>query len=293
MIVAARTNDKRPRVRPGAVFISTLVPVLALVLGHHAAAAGPEDLVETQRATAVAAVTGDTLKLDGIPNEVRLAGIQTPRGRAGRTGMVPFAAAAQEGLAGLVLGHVLSLRSLPVSEDRDGRLRAEVLRDDGLWLQAEMVRRGLARVAISTDTALFAETLLGLERDARTRRRGLWSHPAYTVRSATDIDRLSRDIGTFQLVVGRIVGASKRGDTIYLDFDDDYRSDFTATIPRDAWSLFAKVRIKPLALTGRQVQVRGWIARRNGPALEIVHPAALELLDDAPAPKPRGARRPK
>lgn len=271
---------KRPRALPGAVF------VCAFWIG--AALAGPEDLTERARGTATV-LTGDTLAIDGFP-EVRLAGVRAPYGRAETFG-APFAADSRDGLAQLLSGHQVSIRPIAVPEDREGAVRAQVLRDDGLWLQGELVQRGLVRVALSADSADFGDELLALEREARAAKRGLWALNAYAVRAASDLDRVNRDVGTYQLIAGTVASTARRGDQIYLNFGADYREDMTAMIPREAWTAFNK--IKPLALTGRKIQVRGWVMRQNGPAVMLTTPALLEVLDadQQPAPPPKKPRK--
>jgi endonuclease YncB( thermonuclease family) len=230
-------------------------------------------LPERLRGTATA-VTGDTLTIAGT--EVRLAGVRAPHGRT-EVFAAPYASAARDILARLLAGHMVSARAIPAAEDRTGRLRAHVLRDDGLWLQSELLKRGAVRVSLSADTAEFGDELLEIEADAREAGHGLWRLDAYAVRDATDLARLNRDVGTYQIIAGTVTSTARRGDDMYLNFGDDYRSDMTAIIPREVWSAFRS--LKPLSLTGQRVQVRGWLMRRNGPAVELTAPALLELLE--------------
>jgi endonuclease YncB( thermonuclease family) len=268
MIRLAPSRRSRPRVLPGAVFVCALLRAATIL-------AGPESLPERLNGPAEA-VTGDRLRIADLPQDVRLAGILAPQGRDDPL-RAPFARAARDGLERLLAGRTVSLRVTATAEDRAGRLRAHVLRDDGLWLQAELVRRGLVRVAAAADAAEFVDDLLVLEAEARKADRGLWALPAYRVRDAADVRRLDSDIGSYQLVAGTVVAAARRGDAIYLDFGEDYRSDMTAIIPRDAWPRFNA--LKPLGLAGKRIRVRGWLMRRGGPAVELTVPAFLERLD--------------
>ncbi|TAL00694.1 MAG: thermonuclease family protein [Rhodospirillaceae bacterium] len=245
--------------------------------------AGPETLPETALGAVSVVIDGDTVRIDGVAGDIRLAGILAPQTRPGHDDTATAATQARDGLAALVAGHEVSVRSLPVTTDRDGRVLAHLIRDDGLWLQAELIRRGLARVAVNADTAMFAPDLLALEDEARRAGRGLWSDPAFAVRAAADTSRLFRDAGTFQIVDGHVANASRHGDVIYLDFGDqdqdkDHR-DFAAAIPRASWPQFSTANLKPLTLAGRHVRVRGWITRHHGPAMEITHPAMIEVLE--------------
>jgi endonuclease YncB( thermonuclease family) len=233
-------------------------------------------LPERARGNATA-VTGDSLRLDTAPDdEVHLAGVLAPQGRL-NTFAAPFATAAHNGLAEVLNGHTVSVLAAEGAVDRRGHIHAQLRRDDGLWIQADLVRRGLVRVAATADSADFVSTLLLLERAARDQRKGLWSLDVYAVRDADDLTQLNRDVGTYQLVAGTVANTARRGDQIYLNFGDDYRTDMTVEIPRDAWPRFTK--LKPQMLTGRHIQVRGWLMRHNGPALVLTAPALLEVLD--------------
>ncbi len=285
MIQPRETNDARPRILSGAVFVCAFLIAFGLIA--FGAAAGPDGLTETAHGHG-AALTGDRVRVDGVDADISLAGILAPRAVKDALDD-PDADAARAALAELLTGHTVSVRPIAVGADRAGRLRAELLRDDGLWIQAEMLRQGHARVAVSPDTADFVDELLVAEREARAARRGLWRHLVYAVRNADNLARLNRDVGTFQLITGTITTATRHGDAIYLDFGGNYRTDMTATIPRAAWPRFKD--IKPLKLVGRRVMVRGWLVRHNGPEVELTVPALLEVLDEAPAPKPRAARR--
>jgi endonuclease YncB( thermonuclease family) len=112
---------------------------------------------------------GDSLVLraGGRDVEVRLAEIDTPeKGQ-------PYADNARKALQGMVLGRRVRLDVLDV--DRYGRSVSRVYRlPDETWINAEMVRRGYAWVYRSyvRDKRLYA-----IEREARSKRAGLWALP--------------------------------------------------------------------------------------------------------------------
>jgi hypothetical protein len=58
------------------------------------------------------------------------------------------------------------------------------------------------------------------------------------------------------------------GGRIYLNFADDWRSDFTISIEQDVPAL-AAAGIDLKGLAGKPVRVRGWIEWRNGPILPL------------------------
>ncbi len=150
------------------------------------------------------------------------------------------------------------------------------MRDDGLWLQEELLCRGLARVYTFPDNRQLAPELFVAERAARAAHRGMWAEPACAVRTV-DPARLANDIGAFHIVEGRIAGTAKVRGRVYLNFGEDFRSDFTATISPNAVPLFTKAKLDPLALKDKVVRVRGYLRNYNGPVIDITHPEQIEI----------------
>lgn len=258
-----------------------LVSLAALLLGWLllAGAAAAEPL----RVTAV--LDGDTLELeDG--RQVRLAGIEAakpPRSANPADGRVwPLAEAATRTLSDLALGRRILLHG-PAPVDRHGRLLAQLVREDGLWLQSALLVRGMARVHTRPDARAYAVELLAGEDTARNAGRGLWRSRVYAVRDAADADELARDRDSFQLVEGVVLAVSKSGGETWLDFGADWRSDVTVHIGRAAMREVTRAGIDPLSYEGRRVRVRGWITLRNGPMIEITHPEQIERLEREPA----------
>src|SRR5215469_1482942 len=79
----------------------------------------------------------------------RLEGILLPDG-ANDHARQPFAEQAISVLADMTANHMVALAAVPPEEDRYDRIRAQVFLRD-IWVQKEMLRRGLARVAIAPD----------------------------------------------------------------------------------------------------------------------------------------------
>jgi endonuclease YncB( thermonuclease family) len=231
----------------------------------------------------VAVIDGDTMRIDPPVNaadEVRLAGIEGVKPPLGRPADRPWPLAlqAERALAELAQGKDVRLVPAERSLDRYGRLLAQVYLTDGRWLQGELLREGLARVATGPDSRAEARRMQEVEAEAREARRGLWGSPVYAVASPTTVrDR----VGSFALVEGQIVAARRVKERVYLNFGHDWRDDFTVTIAASALPLFAQVGLDPLALAGQSVRVRGWVERYNGPAIEATHPEQIELLEKA------------
>ncbi|MCU0838088.1 MAG: thermonuclease family protein [Rhodospirillales bacterium] len=270
--------------------LSRVLPCVAVALLAGVDAAAADVAVKPEHARVVSVLDGDTLLIDpsaGGRQEVRLAGVQAPKpfpdGSEGW--LVKHAEAAFRGLSELADGAALILIVPEQRTNRYGQLLAQAHRADGLWLQGEMLRRGLVRVQTLPATSAHADEMLAIEAQARREGRGIWADPRFAVRTP---EALSRDIGTFQVVEGTVQRTARVKSRIYLNFGEDWRSDFTVSMTPRLAAAFAASGIEVMALAGRGVRVRGWLDSLNGPLIELTHREQLELVDaDTAAAGPR------
>ncbi len=201
-------------------------------------------------------VDGDTLILDD-GGTVRLVGIQAPKLPLGRPGFKawPLADEAKAALEELGLGRRVTLYYGGRRSDRYGRALAHLYRDDGLWLQGEMLAREAA---------------------ARAAGLGVWRDSFYAVRRA-EPPEIPTD--RFELVEGRVLDVATVRNRTYVNFGDDWRVDFTLSVSSRARRLFAREGFDLDSLEGHVVRARGWINSYNGPMIEITHPEQIEVLE--------------
>lgn len=221
-------------------------------------------------------VDGDTLVL-GDGREVRLVGLQAPKLGLGRQNFEdwPLAAEAKTRLGLMVFGRDIALSFGGRRQDRYGRLLAHLTVQDGSWIQARMIAAGLARVYSFSDNRACVNELLAYERDARLDQRGMWAIDEYAPKLAQDTQGLLQLENSFQLVEGRIKDIAIVGGRAFLNFGDDWKTDFTVTIsPRDLRRFTDGVEIYENA----SVRVRGWMKSYNGPEIVATHPEQIELL---------------
>jgi len=171
----------------------------------------------------------------------------------------------------------LTLEIAISAAERDGRIAAQVSAG-GVWVQGTLLARGLARVRTAPHDTMRAAAMLAAETRSRRSRSGMWGTRVYAVRDAVDIAALRGDAGSFQVVVGTVRHASRRSDGVYLDFGEDWRTDTTARLDRDAVRRFIAGGVMPLTLAGRRVRLRGWVENRRGPQIAITHPEQIEVL---------------
>lgn len=237
----------------------------------------PHALVVGARAVASRAIDSDTLALDD-GRELRLAAIFTVKAASGAEDgpRAALAAAARALLDELGAGRILDLAFDTQRGDRYGRVLAHAVNEHGVWLQGEMLRAGLARVATSRDMRAGAAQMLALEDEARQKRRGMWGSPAWRVRDSDAVT--ARDVDSFQIVRGTVRSVATIKGRTYLNFGEDWRSDFTVAIASAAAKLCRANGLDPAALAGKSLRVRGWIRLQNGPSIELSHPEQIEVL---------------
>ena len=258
-------------------FVPVALAVVLLAMGAGRSESLPPGFVMDGQGLVASVTDGDTLRLaDG--REIRLVGIQAPKLPLGRTNYPawPLGPEAKAALEQLVLKRTLSLYFGGAREDRNGRVLAQLVRDDGLWLQAEMLRKGLARVYTFPDNRTGISALLTAEILARNARRGIWAESFYVIRNPENLDGLT---DTYQLVEGRVRKVSPSKRAIYLNFGEDWHSDFTLKIDIKDLALFVKAGFDPRSLEGQTLRVRGWLREAGGPLIQLTHPEQIERLD--------------
>jgi micrococcal nuclease len=132
-------------------------------------------------ARVVRVVDGDTIRVDLPSGEeaVRYIGIDTPESVKPGAPVECFAKRASAFNARLVEGERVRLVRDVEERDRYGRLLAYVYRArDGLFVNAELVRRGYATVATFPPNIAHEREFRRLARKARMSGRGLWSECA-------------------------------------------------------------------------------------------------------------------
>lgn len=236
-------------------------------------AASPADPLRDGGTALVAAVIdGDTLALDD-GRRVRLVGIQTPeRAYSGRQAE-PWAAEATVALEMLTLGKVVRLSYGGLEIDRYGRALAHLHTTDGVWVQAEMLRQGMARVYSFADNRTLVPEMLAIEAEARAARRGLWALAEYSVLDQRDAGRY---LDRFAVVEGVVLAADQVRGRVYLNFGPDWRTDFTVSIAPGDVGTFRDGGVEPLDFAGQRIRVRGWLRGFNGPMIDVTHPEQIE-----------------
>jgi endonuclease YncB( thermonuclease family) len=135
--------------------------------------AAPTARVTRSESVVVRAVfDGDTIDV-ATYGRVRLLGIDAPEIGRGYDTPAPFGREARDRLAALVLHRWVRLEQEGQRRDAYNRHLAYVVREDGVFVNAAMVREGLARVSARVPLTRLDE-LKRAEAEAQSFRRGMW-----------------------------------------------------------------------------------------------------------------------
>jgi micrococcal nuclease len=247
------------------------------------AACGPkiDDLEKGETGKVASISDGDTLTLQsGL--RVQLTGIIAPRRGYKERPDEPFAKEARQTLEKIALGRPAQLayggdKRLAGGDEPLALAQVYTQSEGGRWIWAQeaMLREGMARVRTFRTNPARAAALYQAEAIARKAKAGLWADKAYAIRKA---DTITAEDKGFQLVEGVVRSIGKTEKKTYLNFGDDYRTDFTVSI--DAADLPAwGPKDPPLdSLKGKRIRVRGYVYDSGGPLIRVDHPQAIEVL---------------
>jgi micrococcal nuclease len=188
----------------------------------------------------------------------------------------PVAQQALQVLRQLAVETPLVLTSTPPKQDRYGSIRVQAF--DHVWLQVALLERGLARVEIAPDREECAPDFCEAEAKGRAASLGLWALPQYAVKQAAV---LSPGLaGSFQLVEGRVANVGVHDGRAFLDFRNDYRQRFSATVAPEDRKAFRNADFALEDLAGRHVRLRGVIEEFGGrPEIALSNPYQIEILE--------------
>jgi micrococcal nuclease len=119
-----------------------------------------------------AVIDGDTIDVSTV-GRVRLLGIDAPELGRGFDTAAPFARESRDRLTSLVLHRWIRLEQEGPALDAYNRHLAYVVTEDGQFVNATLVREGLARVSARLPLIRLSE-LQRAEAEAQAFRRGMW-----------------------------------------------------------------------------------------------------------------------
>ncbi len=139
---------------------------------------------------------------------------------------------------------------------------------------SEMLRQGLGLAMPDSQDQGLAAKLYAAESDARKNKRGLWEKENDFIFSASKPETIPAD--SFVIVEGKILQVAEKKTRTYINFGDDWKTDFTLSIPPSARGYFQDIDFQ--SWTGKNIRARGWVEKYNGPTITLTHPAQIEIL---------------
>ena len=235
---------------------------------------GPPGKTETVHVRYVS--DGDTLVLDN-DRKIRVIGINTPEKAHDDKPAEPLSIRARDRLRQMLFASNNRVQLLygkdPV--DRYGRYLANIWDTGNRNLAEQLISEGLGWQVAIPPNIRYLDCYRAAESTARKAKRGIWGHPAWEVRKASDLTL--RDSG-FQRVAGRVTRINHGGGATWIALDDrltiklaDIDRSWFKRLPGPDWA-------------GRQLEVRGWLYRTKGKLRVNVHHPLMITLPDKPKP---------
>ncbi|WP_053005621.1 thermonuclease family protein [Kiloniella spongiae] len=159
--------------------------------------------------------------------------------------------------------------------DRNDRLLAQVKNKESNWIQKGILQQGYGRVITTTAHPTDLKEMLRIEDQARVAQKGIWHLKAFQVLKT---DNLNTKTDRFQIIEGTIQKTAEVRGTVYLNFGQDWRKDFTIKLEKNHRTSFVNKGKNLLEMVGKRVRIRGWLFWENGPMISLYTPEQLEFL---------------
>jgi micrococcal nuclease len=154
------------------VRMQILITAAAIGVAVSQTIASPAKVTRSESVLVKAVLDGDTIDVSTY-GRVRLLGIDAPETSHGLDTAAPFGREARERLTGLLLHRWIRLEMDGASLDVYNRHLAYVVTEDGQFVNAMLVREGLARVFARVPLTRLQE-LKRAESEAQAFHRGMW-----------------------------------------------------------------------------------------------------------------------
>jgi hypothetical protein len=175
-----------------------------------------------------------------------------------------------------------------VQEDQEkyGVPYAHIVNNRGMWVQQDLISKGLAW-ALCTDTSpQTADILKQTEEKARVDHQGFWKDPAYAIKTP---DNIGDYLDSYQIVEGQISYVSSKSVSGYIDFNFGkgkkrkfairFENDTTFQTFLDDPITGLKNRLDFTQWQGRTVRVRGWVKDDGaGPVIVLTRPEQVDVV---------------
>ena len=222
---------------------------------------------------------GDTfITTDG--KKVRLLNINTSETAKKNHPSEPYSIKAKKFLENMILNKDVKLVFDEEKKDKYKRLLAYVYLKDGTFVNAEMLKQGLAHLYSFPKNVSKYEELKEFENFARSKNLGLWSHERWKIQDANSTKPIEKfRFDKYQVFEGKVKECRTVKDKVYLNFADNWRTDFSIQIKDSYFEYFKKANINPQNFyCNKKLRIRGILIPVNGALISVTHPQQLEVL---------------
>ncbi|MGH7808148.1 MAG: thermonuclease family protein [Thermodesulfobacteriota bacterium] len=227
-------------------------------------------------------IDGDTVLIEGIDTHVRYLEIDAPEILTDDSPGDPLSLESKQLNERIVLGKKVKLEFDRQKYDDYGRVLAYV-HVDGIFVNEEIVRNGLARAFIIQPNDKYSKVIYEAEEKAKREKKGIWGelgkHDAASenARFIVKPSQTSRYVGQRAVVRGKITDFRKSDKMIVLSME----GDMDVVIFSGDWRNFHFFGIAPEKYyLGKPVEVVGRVKIYRGkPQIVIGHPIAIKGLE--------------
>ena len=223
-------------------------------------------------------IDGDTVRLAN-GELLRYIGLDTPEINIKKDGRFiydpqPFALEAKKQNRRLTEGKTVRLEFDVEKKDRYGRLLGYCFVDE-VFVNAELIKQGLAALYTFPPNVKYADLFVKLQRQAREEKRGFWGK-----QDIVSSDQAHEYINQVRTVRGKVLSAYQSPKCVFLNFSQDYKTDFTVVIFNNSLGSFRARDINPMTFyEGKIIEITGRIKEYNGPEIIANSPDEIEVID--------------
>ncbi len=152
--------------------------------------------------------------------------------------------------------------------DRYGQKTGLASNNNKVILQEILLEEGLA-IAGVVDQKQEAHSIINrfqeIQKYPKSKKIGLWHDKNKLILDTKNTKELLDSVGTFKIVTGKITEISARKTIIYVNFDDDWKNDFTIMIPKSFTRDFEALNIA----AGDSITIQGIVEKYYGPMIKL------------------------
>ncbi len=215
-------------------------------------------------------IDGDTVVLKDR-RHIRLIGINTPELSHNHEPSENGAEIARDFLIQLISDQpYIYLLYGQERQDRHGRTLAHFYLGNGINIQAEMLRLGLAIPLRIPPNLTFLDCYNTASQVAKKQNRGLWSLPSYQTH---DVSSLNGNERGFYFISGKVIKITESSSSLWINLENN----ISLRIIRDDLNNFNKSNL--ISLQGKTIEANGWLYKRNKQLrMRVRHKLDLKIL---------------